>query len=321
MDPHPASPPPASRRLPRLIATDLDGTLLRPGGTVSPRTVAALAAAEAAGVQVIFVTARPVRWMEIVREHVHGHGIAICANGAAVVDLHRDEIVETRPLLREQALLIARALRGAAPGVTFGVERTTDFHHEPGWPSLDFEPISVVAPIEKLIAPGPGVPDLPILKLLAHHDAQDPDAFLALGDEVAGEHGTFTRSSPTALLEISAPGVTKARTLAARCLRFGIRPDEVVAFCLLYLSPSPRAHATGRNLVCRLNINSPSFPASALLCLTPSIYYFLPYVACAYCSSYHTASPAASPSSPLGRQRQICKRAGARPPCARRPRR
>lgn len=216
---------------PRLIATDLDGTLLRSGATVSPRTVAALAAAEAAGLQVIFVTGRPARWMAVVREHVHGHGLAICGNGAAVVDLHRGgELIETRPLLRENALAIVHALRRVAPGVSFAVERTAGFHHEPGYPPAGFEPIAVVAPVEKLLEPGPALRGLPILKLLAHHHAMDPDEFLALGREVAGEHGEFTRSSPTALLEISAPGVTKARTLAARCRRYGIRPDEVVAF-------------------------------------------------------------------------------------------
>ena len=79
---------PASTVPPRLIATDLDGTLLRDDKSVSPRTVAALAAAEEAGIEVFFVTGRPARWMDVVSDHVHGHGLAICGNGAAVVDLH-----------------------------------------------------------------------------------------------------------------------------------------------------------------------------------------------------------------------------------------
>ena len=54
-----ALPPPT--RAPRLVATDLDGTLLRPDGTVSPRTAAALVRAEGAGVEVVFVTTDPER--------------------------------------------------------------------------------------------------------------------------------------------------------------------------------------------------------------------------------------------------------------------
>jgi HAD superfamily hydrolase (TIGR01484 family) len=46
-----------------LVATDLDGTLLRSDGSVGARTVAALEALDERGVLVVFVTGRPVRWM------------------------------------------------------------------------------------------------------------------------------------------------------------------------------------------------------------------------------------------------------------------
>ncbi|MEY7975264.1 HAD family hydrolase, partial [Streptomyces pilosus] len=72
------SEPPAAATPPRLIATDLDGTLLRDDKSVSPRTVAALAAAEEAGIEVFFVTGRPARWMDVVSGHGHAHGLPIC---------------------------------------------------------------------------------------------------------------------------------------------------------------------------------------------------------------------------------------------------
>src|SRR5512147_1448757 len=116
---------PAAAIRPRLIATDLDGTLLRDDKSVSPRTVAALAAAEDAGVEVFFVTGRPARWMNVVSDHVHGHGLAICGNGAAVVDLHggpgTHRFVKVRELARENALDAVRLLREAAPGTMFAV--------------------------------------------------------------------------------------------------------------------------------------------------------------------------------------------------------
>ncbi|MGP3969847.1 Cof-type HAD-IIB family hydrolase [Streptomyces sp. 6N223] len=218
-------------RLPRLIATDLDGTLLHDDKTVSDRTVAALAAAEEAGIEVIFVTGRPARWMDVVSEHVHGHGLAICGNGAAVVDLHRgNELVEVRALDRAAGLAIVRSLRLAAPGVSFAVERTDAFRFEPRYPRLHDQrgQPSEVAEAEKLLGAEAGT--TPVLKLLAHHTTLDPDGFLALAREVAGGHGEFTRSSPSALLEISGRGVSKASTLARRCARRGIRREEVVAF-------------------------------------------------------------------------------------------
>ncbi|MET7795461.1 HAD hydrolase family protein [Streptomyces decoyicus] len=262
----PATPPraPETAVAPRLIATDLDGTLLHDDKTVSDRTIAALAAAEQAGIEVFFVTGRPARWMGVVSDHVHGHGLAICANGAAVVDLHRGgRIVEVSPLERTVALAVVDALRGAAPGTSFAVERTGGIHYEPQYPPLLLDPAAAVAPAEKLLADdfvstlcpeanepaatrgpdglsdaahsptdpaGPAFPDQPVIKLLAHHPELDPDAFLQLARTAAGDLASFTRSSPTALLEISGPGVSKAGTLARCCAERGISPDEVVAF-------------------------------------------------------------------------------------------
>ncbi|MEU3713172.1 HAD hydrolase family protein [Streptomyces catenulae] len=292
----PRVPVPGQGVPPRLIATDLDGTLLHDDKTVSERTVAALAAAERAGVDVFFVTGRPARWMDVVSDHVHGHGLAICANGAAVVDLHRGRrFVEVNPLPLGAAREVVTALRAAAPGTSFAVERTGGIHYEPHYPPFHRDPAAVTAPVEKLLAddfdppPGPapttlgagdevvaapvGAPDAvpvgaqgaapvgaadagaprtvgvrpglsgsvaeeiptvgpgqPVLKLLAHHDAWEPDVFLALAREAAGPLASITRSSPTALLEISGPGVSKARTLARCCAARGIAPEQVTAF-------------------------------------------------------------------------------------------
>ncbi|MFD7610100.1 Cof-type HAD-IIB family hydrolase [Streptomyces sp. NPDC059828] len=214
----------------RLIATDLDGTLLRDDKSVSDRTVAALAAAEEAGIEVFFVTGRPARWMGVVSDHVHGHGLAICANGAAVVDLHAGKLVQARPLERKTALDVVRTLRDAAPGTTFAVELSTGIHYEPDYPPFHLDPGATTATAEKLL--GAESPDsaAPVLKLLAQHPELTPDGFLALARTAAGELASFTRSSPTALLEISGKGVSKASTLALCCAERGISSDQVVAF-------------------------------------------------------------------------------------------
>ncbi|MGW2234548.1 HAD hydrolase family protein [Streptomyces sp. NPDC001759] len=225
---------PAAAVPPRLIATDLDGTLLRDDKSVSPRTVAALAAAEEAGVEVFFVTGRPARWMDVVSDHVHGHGLAICGNGAAVVDLHggpgAHRFVKVRELARENALDAVRLLREAAPGTVYAVEQTYGFHQEPDYPKLHMEIPDELAPAEDLLAPnGPGDAE-PVLKILAYHPTLDPDGFLTTARLALGDRANVTRSSPSALLEISGPGVSKASTLALCCAERGISHEEVVAF-------------------------------------------------------------------------------------------
>ncbi|MFF4169807.1 Cof-type HAD-IIB family hydrolase [Streptomyces sp. NPDC001744] len=223
--------PRSSAPAPRLIATDLDGTLLRDDKTVSERTVAALASAERAGIEVFFVTGRPARWMDVVSAHVHGHGMAICANGAAVVDLHAGgAFLEVRPLERPVALDVVEALRAAAPGTSFAVELTTGIHYEPHYPPFFLDPGATVATAEKLLFEEEAGAAAPVLKLLAQHPDLDPDVFLAVARTAAGDLAAFTRSSPTALIEISALGVSKASTLALCCAERGIAAEEVVAF-------------------------------------------------------------------------------------------
>ncbi|WP_333768018.1 HAD family hydrolase [Streptomyces sp. IBSBF 2435] len=211
---------------PRLIATDLDGTLLRNDRSVSPRTIAALADAEAAGIEVFFVTGRPARWMGVVAEHLAGHGMAILANGAAVYDLRAHRLIEAFPLPEDDALAVAHALRSALPGTSFAVERADDFRREPGYAAVEPDGASR-APVEVLLAEDRAQP---LLKLLAKHPTIDPDEFLATALAVAGKHGEITRSSHYALLEVSGAGVSKATTLARCCAERGVSAAEVVAF-------------------------------------------------------------------------------------------
>ncbi|MET7476483.1 Cof-type HAD-IIB family hydrolase [Streptomyces sp. NPDC005648] len=225
---------PAAAVPPRLIATDLDGTLLRDDKSVSPRTVAALAAAEEAGIEVFFVTGRPARWMDVVSDHVHGHGLAICGNGAAVVDLHggpgAHRFVKVRELARDNAIDAVGLLRDAAPGTVYAVEQTYGFYQEPDYPKLHMEIPDELAPAEDLLAPDAPGADEPVLKILAYHPTLDPDGFLTTARLALGDRANVTRSSPSALLEISGPGVSKASTLALCCAERGISHEEVVAF-------------------------------------------------------------------------------------------
>ncbi|WUH95853.1 HAD-IIB family hydrolase [Streptomyces sp. NBC_00433] len=209
-----------------MIATDLDGTLLRNDRSVSPRTIAALAAAEAAGIEVFFVTGRPARWMGVVAEHLAGHGMAIVANGAAVYDLRAHRLIEAFPLPEDDALAVAHALRAELPGTSFAVERAGSFRREPAYGAIEPD-LGPPAAVDVLLAEDRA---LPVLKLLAKHPSMDPDDFLAAALAVAGGHGEITRSSETALLEVSGKGVSKATTLARCCAERGVTAAEVVAF-------------------------------------------------------------------------------------------
>ncbi|MEV0543601.1 HAD family hydrolase [Nocardia salmonicida] len=75
--------------LPRLMATDLDGTLLRADGTVSQRTLDTLRTAIGAGVEIVVVTARPPRCLDALVAAAGLTGTAVEGVGVAVETGHR----------------------------------------------------------------------------------------------------------------------------------------------------------------------------------------------------------------------------------------
>jgi hydroxymethylpyrimidine pyrophosphatase-like HAD family hydrolase len=207
----------------RLVATDLDGTLVHSDGSVTARTRAALVAAEEAGVEVVFVTGRPLRWAEEVFEHVGGHGLAIVSNGALVWDVARAAVHQVRPIDPVAGIEVAHRIRAAVPGSTFAVETLDGLALEPEF--LERHPVpagAVRGPIEQIFA-SPG------LKLLARHEELGWQEFWARAEEVAGDLAEITWSSSSTLLEISAHGVTKASTLALLCADRGIDAEQVLA--------------------------------------------------------------------------------------------
>ena len=68
------------------------------------------------------------------------------------------------------------------------------------------------------------------IKLLARHEELAPQEFWDLAAEAVGDLAVVTWSSDSSLLEISAPGVTKASTLAIVADELGVAGSDVVAF-------------------------------------------------------------------------------------------
>jgi Cof subfamily protein (haloacid dehalogenase superfamily) len=217
----------------RLFATDLDGTLLRRDGTVSPRTRKALQAAEDAGLVVAFVTGRPPRWLDAVVEDTGHLGIAVGANGAVLYDLHTEQILSVHAIDVELVRTLARDLRAAFPAVTFAVEYADSFAAESDYvhdwqinPATDRRGVPVAPPLVGTIDE---IAIRPALKLLAKDRQAQVDDFLRSAEAVLAGRGSITHSSRVGLLEIAAPGVTKASGLAELAERYGIAREDVIA--------------------------------------------------------------------------------------------
>jgi Cof subfamily protein (haloacid dehalogenase superfamily) len=207
----------------QVVASDLDGTLLRPDFTISERTRKAIDRVRQAGVTFVAVTGRPPRSVRQLSEQLGLEGTAICANGALVYDIDSDSVLDQTLMARDVALRIVHGLRNAAPGVVFAWEDEESFGRESGWGRPPLAPggsITLGDPLELLTAP--------VAKVLALHPEMGSDELAARARAVAGNEAVITWSTRE-LVEVSAAGVTKASALERFCERLGVGREQVLA--------------------------------------------------------------------------------------------
>ena len=212
---------------PKLIGTDLDGTIVANYGFISERTKIAFTAANAAGIHIYFVTGRPIRWMTEIKENFN-FGLGICGNGAMLYDFLNEKILEEWLFSVEAQLETVKRLRKVIPPVTFAVEVNQQFAREKKYvPRWDIGADNVgVEQIEEAIT-------APALKILARCQNSEfsSDEMLALASKELAGIATVTHSNSTdSLLEISADGVSKGATLAKMAARHGLTADDCVTF-------------------------------------------------------------------------------------------
>lgn len=92
----------------KLMAIDLDGTLLNSYGEVSEETRKALIAAKNQGTEVILASGRPISSTESLALDLGVDNYLISGNGSAIYDIKNQKIIYDRFLSKEQVLRIAR---------------------------------------------------------------------------------------------------------------------------------------------------------------------------------------------------------------------
>jgi hydroxymethylpyrimidine pyrophosphatase-like HAD family hydrolase len=213
--------PDGAGNAPRLILVDLDGTLVGVNHEVSQRNASALERATAAGARVVIATGRPVRLLEPVRAAL-GHSIALCYNGAIVLDLASGEVLEAHLLDGPVFQRAVEAVRATGLQFVVAVEGMPDvgIRGEVGFREGYDMPRGTLDEIC----------DAGIVKGLVR----------ATGDQFAPAWDAFstgfpaelevTRSGIEGLLEISRLGVSKGGVIDELARGWGIDPSEAIAF-------------------------------------------------------------------------------------------
>lgn len=210
----------------RLIATDLDGTLLRADGTISDRTRAAIRDADAAGIVVVAATGRGWRSAVPLLEQVPEVVTAVCSNGALIRDIAGGTTTDVFSIDDDHVDPVIDAVRKVAPDAGIAWELATgafgfDHTYEPMRPEG-------LPPRPDLVADRPPrEAEAEVLKLLVRHPILDEATMLQVLEPHVPD-GVELTSSGYGLVEVTGDGVHKAHALGVLCDRLGVDAREVV---------------------------------------------------------------------------------------------
>jgi 5-amino-6-(5-phospho-D-ribitylamino)uracil phosphatase len=228
----------ADQRRYRMIAIDLDGTLLSPTGEVTPRAKAAVHRALRAGLLVCFATGRNWTESRTVLDAVEHYDSAVFVGGAMVVDtkqrvtLHRTlmgaalagELCEVMESRRHAVLALQDT---AAAGVDYLVSGDIPLNRETE---------------QWMIATRASVRKVPRLGRYDHEHTirvgivAPPDEVLAVRELLEATyaeriffHAIAVPQAGVDVLEVFDPSVNKWAGILHVAGRHGIRPEEIVA--------------------------------------------------------------------------------------------
>ncbi len=214
----------------RMIATDIDGTMLRSDGTLSPRVKAAMAAAVEAGIHVVPATGRPFIVAADVIEAADLPHYWVFANGAITRHLGRDELIRGFWMELELARSLIESLRTSLPGAGFALEFEQTVAFEPGFDQV-VPAVPDIVPIEDVLeaADDPDPAYGRIQKVLIYDLSVELDDLFVAVEAVAGTTAVASYSG-LPFIELAAAQVTKATALSLLAEDLSVTPAEVACF-------------------------------------------------------------------------------------------
>ncbi|MFS4106213.1 HAD family hydrolase [Streptomyces sp. PD-S100-1] len=209
----------------RLIATDLDGTLLRSDGSVSPRTRDALAAATEAGAAHLVVTGRAVPWTRHILDDLGYRGLTVCGQGAQVYDAGAHRLLTSVTLDRRLAGVALAKIEAETGPLYLAASRD----------GLDGD--VVVGPGYALTGSLPATPftdasDLwsaPLNKIYIQHPTLTDDELADVAHRTAGGFVSVTMAGE-GIVELLPLGLSKATGLSLAARRLGVKAADTLAF-------------------------------------------------------------------------------------------
>lgn len=212
----------------KLVATDIDGTLLGPDHVVTERTIISLQSANEAGVEIVAATGRSHWSAALLLEPVGCIRWLLASNGATLYDMEAAEIVRRSPLDRQVVVDVTAALDDAFGEVGYSWESNEGVFQDETFRALR----SIKFPSMKISKRStvefvPGAEDLTKIMML-HRTLSDQEWFEAAMPFIPDNQSFST--SGTGFVELTSPEADKGIALAALCADLGISQASTAAF-------------------------------------------------------------------------------------------
>jgi Cof subfamily protein (haloacid dehalogenase superfamily) len=220
-----------------LLALDIDGTLLNSRKEISPRNLAAIAAARAMGVRVALITGRRYPAAKRIADLLPGDPALVLHNGALIV--LNSVVIRVTPLRRSSATAVIAFSKtvGADPVVHFGQRGEGLLYVENALPShtllayylhKSHPEVRVVPNLEEAVASEPGEP-LQVMFGGSMKEMEQLAAELETRDLEVSALRTIYPKDDVSLIDVVAPTVDKSEALHFLCRRFGLELSAVLA--------------------------------------------------------------------------------------------
>ena len=205
---------------PKLVALDVDGTVVDEENRISPAVARAVRAVAEAGIHVVVSTGRAVPGaMEVVERLDLPDGMAVCSNGAVLVGFRPLEILEAITFDASEAV---RRVVERVPDAFVAVEEIgVGYRVNQPFPSGEIAGTITIEEVDSLIAE-------PVTRVIVRAPTHDPEEFHDLVEGL-GLTDINYYIGYTAWLDLAPMGVSKASALSDVGDRLGISAEDVLA--------------------------------------------------------------------------------------------
>jgi Cof subfamily protein (haloacid dehalogenase superfamily) len=205
---------------PKMLALDVDGTLVDFEDRMTDRVRSTVRAARDAGLHVVISTGRSTPGvMDAAGLLGFDEGLAVASNGAVTFSYSPVEILSTVTFdARETVKLVLEHVPDAAVAVE---EIGRGYRINKAFPTGEINGEMIVQSVAQLVAE-------PVTRVIIRSPGQSAEDFTKLAQRL-GLHGISYFVGYTAWLDLAPEGVSKASGLEAVCARLGVDPSEVLA--------------------------------------------------------------------------------------------